>query len=120
MEAMIENNVIRKEVNNKTIFSKEHFKLLEKFYGLTTEQTNGLDVVTEDISDVLETFDFAWQDGETGICYKEYDKCEMLVRRIREHCEELNVYYEIRESEDEFILDLLPSNVHLLDMRRGM
>lgn len=95
----------------KVKFNQEHMTRLEKKFLLSEDQKNGFDVLDEDTADILSTFNWAWHEGDATICHKEYENKDEIINTFRTLCEELNVFFEIVEHSNEYLLDLLPSDV---------
>lgn len=90
----------------KAQFNEEHMRMLETDI-LGTKFHSG-DIVGEDEAEILNTFNWAYHEGEAMICHNHYEDKDNFVAVIRTICEKFNVYYRIFEDEGGIYLELIP------------
>jgi hypothetical protein len=62
----------------------------------------GFDIVDdEDVADILTTFVSAYHEGDWSICHIDYGINDPSVQVVRELCQKLNIYFDIKENERE-------------------
>lgn len=95
------------------IFTTEDMRKLEQFFLTPHELENaaiGNMVTSEDVADILETFNMAHIEGDYSICYVGYEEQDMLVKTFERICQLLNVRYKIYIKGSEVLLDLQPED----------
>lgn len=95
------------------MFIAEDMRKLEQFF-LTPQELEdaaiGKLVTSEDVSDILETFNMAHIEGDYSICYVGYEEQDKLVKIFEWICQLLNVRYKIYIKGNEVLLDLQPED----------
>lgn len=91
----------------KVMFDSTHMKQLEREL-LTPEQIRGYDVADEDTADILNTFNWAFHEGDATICTTDYPEKEKLFLIVKTLCENLQVEHRLFEKHGEILLELIP------------
>lgn len=91
----------------KPLFSEEHLKEIERLF-LGPSRPIGLDIINEDVAEILNTFNYAYFEGDASICHIYYGMKDPVVLAVEALCQKLNVFYEIYENGDEITLNLRP------------